>query len=249
MPSIGETLREARMRQRLDIADVEERTKIRAKYLRALENEEFGMLPGPTFVKSFIRTYAEPLGLDPHRWSRSTAPTTTRATRSTSAPSLGPPDARARPAAPGPRIGPGSLLLIALALVVAALVAIGLTSGDDDEPATASAGTNTQPREEPQRTKTERSREAHARDPADRPRDADVRVPRPRRRARPCCSRARSTRRNLQGKRLRLNLGKTDVTLRSTASPCRSSPAPDPVGYDFTPNGTRRVPLGQRPCA
>src|ERR671922_588675 len=66
MPSIGETLREARMRQRLDIADVEMRTKIRAKYLRALENEEFGMLPGPTFVKTFIRTYAELLGLDPH---------------------------------------------------------------------------------------------------------------------------------------------------------------------------------------
>ncbi len=65
MPTIGETLREARMRQRLDIADVEERTKIRAKYLRALENEEFGMLPGPTFVKTFLRTYAEALGLDP----------------------------------------------------------------------------------------------------------------------------------------------------------------------------------------
>ena len=54
------------MRQRLDIADVEQRTKIRAKYLRALENEEFGMLPGPTFVKTFLRTYAEMLGLDPH---------------------------------------------------------------------------------------------------------------------------------------------------------------------------------------
>src|SRR5438067_4963797 len=66
MPSIGETLREARMRQHLDITDVEARTKIRAKYLRALENEDFGMLPGPTFVKSFLRTYAEFLGLDPH---------------------------------------------------------------------------------------------------------------------------------------------------------------------------------------
>ncbi|MBA2631310.1 MAG: helix-turn-helix domain-containing protein, partial [Thermoleophilaceae bacterium] len=54
------------MRQRLDIADVEQRTKIRAKYLRALENEEFSMLPGPTFVKTFLRTYAELLGLDPH---------------------------------------------------------------------------------------------------------------------------------------------------------------------------------------
>src|SRR3954470_19350409 len=55
------------MRQHLDIADVEARTKIRAKYLRALENEEFGMLPGSTFVRTFLRTYAEALGLDPPR--------------------------------------------------------------------------------------------------------------------------------------------------------------------------------------
>src|SRR3954471_18569216 len=64
MPEIGATLREARMRQRLDISDIEMRTKIRAKYLRALENEEWELLPGPTFVKSFLRTYADELGLD-----------------------------------------------------------------------------------------------------------------------------------------------------------------------------------------
>src|ERR671917_542269 len=65
MPEIGATLRETRMRQRIDITDMEVRTKIRAKYLRALENEEWDLLPGPTFVKSFLRTYAEALGLDP----------------------------------------------------------------------------------------------------------------------------------------------------------------------------------------
>jgi cytoskeleton protein RodZ len=64
MPEIGATLREARMRQRIDISDVEAQTKIRAKYLRALENEEWELLPGPTFVKSFLRTYAEYLELD-----------------------------------------------------------------------------------------------------------------------------------------------------------------------------------------
>ena len=53
------------MRQRIDITDMEVRTKIRAKYLRALENEEWDLLPGPTYVKSFLRTYAEALGLDP----------------------------------------------------------------------------------------------------------------------------------------------------------------------------------------
>ena len=66
MPPIGETLRDARMRQKLDIVDVEERTKIRAKYLRALENEEWSSLPGPTYVKTFLRTYAEVVGVDPH---------------------------------------------------------------------------------------------------------------------------------------------------------------------------------------
>ena len=52
------------MRQRIDITEAEADTKIRGKYLRALENEEWALLPGPTFVKSFLRTYADYLGLD-----------------------------------------------------------------------------------------------------------------------------------------------------------------------------------------
>jgi cytoskeleton protein RodZ len=64
MPEIGATLREARMRARIDVSEIEAQTKIRAKYLRALENEEWGLLPGPTFVKSFLRTYAQALDLD-----------------------------------------------------------------------------------------------------------------------------------------------------------------------------------------
>src|SRR5476649_946439 len=64
MPEIGATLREARMRARIDVSEIEAQTKIRAKYLRALENEEWGLLPGPTFVKSFLRTYATALNLD-----------------------------------------------------------------------------------------------------------------------------------------------------------------------------------------
>ena len=64
MPEIGDQLRETRMRNRIDITEVEAATKIRAKYLRALENEEWELLPGPTFVKTFLRTYADYLGLD-----------------------------------------------------------------------------------------------------------------------------------------------------------------------------------------
>src|SRR3954467_10299385 len=64
MPEVGQTLREARMRARIDISEIEAETKIRAKYLRALENEEWDLLPGTTYVKSFLRTYADALGLD-----------------------------------------------------------------------------------------------------------------------------------------------------------------------------------------
>ncbi len=64
MSDIGEALRDARMRNRIDMAQVEAATRIRAKYLRALENEEWDLLPGPTFVKTFLRTYAEYLELD-----------------------------------------------------------------------------------------------------------------------------------------------------------------------------------------
>src|ERR1019366_8758987 len=64
MTDIGAMLREARMREHRDIAEFEERTKIRAKYLRALEDEEWGLLPGYPFTKAFLRTYADMLGLD-----------------------------------------------------------------------------------------------------------------------------------------------------------------------------------------
>jgi cytoskeletal protein RodZ len=61
---IGTSLREARLRQGLDLADVERATKIRPKYLGALEHEQFELLPAQTYVKGFLRTYAEFLGLD-----------------------------------------------------------------------------------------------------------------------------------------------------------------------------------------
>ena len=64
MFEIGNSLREARVRQALDFPEVEQATKIRGKYLRALEDEQFDILPGQTYVKGFLRTYAEYLGLD-----------------------------------------------------------------------------------------------------------------------------------------------------------------------------------------
>jgi hypothetical protein len=61
---IGNSLREARLRQDRDLARAEAETKIRARYLEALEEEDFDQLPGETYIKGFLRTYADYLGLD-----------------------------------------------------------------------------------------------------------------------------------------------------------------------------------------
>ena len=64
MFEIGNSLREARLRQGLDFPEIEQATKIRGKYLRALEEEQFDVLPAQTYVKGFLRSYADFLGLD-----------------------------------------------------------------------------------------------------------------------------------------------------------------------------------------
>src|SRR5204862_51990 len=64
MFEIGSSLREARLRQGLDFPELEQATKIRGKYLHALEEEQFDVLPAQTYVKGFLRSYADYLGLD-----------------------------------------------------------------------------------------------------------------------------------------------------------------------------------------
>ena len=56
--------REARERQGLGYPEIELATKIRAKYIRALEEEDFTAIPGDAYIRGFLRTYAEYLGLD-----------------------------------------------------------------------------------------------------------------------------------------------------------------------------------------
>ena len=64
MFEIGNSLREARLRRDMDFPEAEHGTKIRGKYLRALEDERFELLPSHTYIKGFLRSYAEYLGLD-----------------------------------------------------------------------------------------------------------------------------------------------------------------------------------------
>ena len=233
------------MRQRLDIADVENRTKIRAKYLRALENEEFGMLPGPTFVKTFLRTYAEMLGLDPHALVEEYRAGFEREDEMDQP--FGPPAVAGRDRRHGPRMGPGSLVLVVLVGIVAVLVAIGLASDNDGGADQASA---------PETTPTETKAKAAPKPP--RPRRVSLRVT-PATPTYVCVDRGPGTPvvfentidspQTFRGKRIRVNLGKRDVQLRMNGKTVPVTPGPDPVGFAFTPRGSRELPIGQRPCA
>lgn len=64
MTEIGRTLREARLRRGLELADIAVATKIRAVYLAAFEDECFDVLPARAYAKAFLRTYAQYLGLE-----------------------------------------------------------------------------------------------------------------------------------------------------------------------------------------
>ena len=64
MFEIGYSLRAARERQGISLAEAELATKIRAKYIRALEEEDFETLPADTYARGFLRTYSDYLGLD-----------------------------------------------------------------------------------------------------------------------------------------------------------------------------------------
>ena len=68
MFEIGSSLREARTRRKLELSQIEQDTRIRSKYLAALEDDRFEVLPGPAYTKGFLRTYADYLGLDGQRF-------------------------------------------------------------------------------------------------------------------------------------------------------------------------------------
>jgi cytoskeleton protein RodZ len=130
MPEIGQTLREARMRQRIDVTEAETSTKIRAKYLRALENEEWELLPGPAYVKSFLRTYAEYLGVDARLMveeykQRFERPSTVDLTP------FAPAGSRRGRRGRRPLLGPGIVLVLGLAIVLGALYVLGTRDGDE----------------------------------------------------------------------------------------------------------------------
>lgn len=145
MTEIGNTLREARIRKGLSIKDVESITKIRSRYLEALEEDDFSVLPGPAFVAGFLRTYAGLLKLDAsalvEEYKRNYEPRKTdeqivlRVEPSGSSRSKGKVEGRKRKTR---RIQRGYVFIGVLAVIVVVLLAWFGTNWKGQEPATIS---------------------------------------------------------------------------------------------------------------
>ena len=256
------------MRQKIDVAEVEAATKIRAKYLRALENEEFGLLPGPTFVKTFLRTYAEHLGLDAQLLVEEY-----RVQHEPRGEEIGPinpqPPRRGSRGgaggARGPRIGPpgpGAVFAFVVVLLLAVILVLGFTGEEDEgDP----AGDTTEQARDP-----DRDREAEARQRRRERREARERRERRERRSRVVQLRlvpaeptyacvvdgdgeqlfggTLSESESLRARRMRINLGRTSVRVTVNGDRLRIPASSDPVGYDLRPGRKPRpIPVGQRP--
>jgi cytoskeleton protein RodZ len=251
VPSIGETLREARMRQRLDITDVEAQTKIRAKYLRALENEDFGMLPGATFVKSFLRTYAEFLGLDPHLLVEEYRARHDPRDESELTPFARPSSGRQRRRPPR---RPAWLPLAgAVIAILALLLVLGLTGGSSEDSSSSTTTTPTQTTAK----KAKKKAAARPKRRARRPRTVKLRIV-PEGPTYVCVDKGVGTTVVYEGtlagpkswnaRHLRINLGRRGVRITVNGKRVAVPAGSDPIGFDFRPTSTR-VLTGPRPCA
>ncbi len=134
------------MRARIDIGEVETSTKIRAKYLRAIENEEWDLLPGPVYARSFLRTYGDFLGLD----SRMLVDEFRRQYEGPSDHDLRPIRPRERErAARGPLLPSWAVIGMVLVAVIVALYFIGIHNSSNNKPAPTTGTQATRPRRHP----------------------------------------------------------------------------------------------------
>lgn len=141
---VGNKLRETRTRRKLTLQEVEAATKIRARYLQAIENEDWEQLPGDTYARAFIRTYGALLGLDGDRLAEDQRRLQGAARPGERLPRVDPRPRRvARKRRSGPRVSPRLVAALVTALVVAALLVVGLSAGGSDD------GNGNSPKPEP----------------------------------------------------------------------------------------------------
>jgi cytoskeleton protein RodZ len=249
MADIGATLREARMRAHIDITEVETRTKIRAKYLRAMENEEWDLLPGEVYVKSFLRTYGEFLGLDTRQLIDDFKRRYERPTDHELRPIT--PLGRERPPR-GPLIPPWAVIVAVLAVVVVALYFVGNSTNSKNTP-TARVRTSVPPHQ----TRPRR----HSTKPPTAPKPTTVKLQLVPTGALYVCLVDGTGKKLIPGEifsagqtvptetapKLLLTLGNAAVKLKANGETIDVAPSSTSIGFLFEPGGHRSLPPSRQP--
>ena len=251
MPEIGETLREARMRRRIDMAEVETATKIRAKYLRALESEEWELLPGPTFVKTFLRTYAEYLELDARLLVEEYKQRCERPAGMDITPLNLRKQRRRRRVAP--RIGPGLVVVLGVLGLLVALYLLGVSGNGDEKEPPAAVATAT-----PAKAKTKKKKAEKRQAPAKPMRVSIVATGQVyvcledstgRAIVDKATLEAGQKTRTFRGKRFKVTFGTAAARIRQNGKDYRVATSKDPVGYELrSGRRPRRITTGLAGC-
>ena len=234
------------MRRRIDMTEVEAATKIRAKYLRALENEEWDLLPGPTFVKTFLRTYAEYLELDPRMLVEEYRQRYERPSTQDLTP-FGPGMGGRRRQRPRRSLGPLVVVLGGVVVLLVALYLLGVVWGDtppeDEGPAVVSTATPTATATPAKTAKPKKTKKK-----ASPPARASLRLTAKGARVYVCLIDAtgkavvngeylepgKSTK-TFRSQRFRVNLGNSSVTLRVGGKSYPAENTGKPIGYEVRP--------------
>ena len=261
MAEIGATLRAARMSARIDVSEIEAQTKIRAKYLRALENEEWDLLPGPTFVRSFLRTYAQALGLDAKALVEEYRLNYERPSEAALEPIVSTPSSSPARARVPSRPSRGYMALVAIVGVVIVLLVIGLLSKGGGSPSHTTAA------------RRRRRRRTTSTPPRTGGGPGTPRVPRPPHRTWSRCRcdpsaavyvclindddgdklipglelQPGTSTPTFHSKHFTITLGNSSVTMFVDGTPRTVPPSSEAIGYSITKAGRQRLKSGELP--
>jgi cytoskeleton protein RodZ len=267
---IGQSLREARSALGLDLEELEKRTKIRARYLSALEEERWDALPGSAYTRAFLRTYAQFLGLDgellveeyrrvhepPEEEAAPEQLPSVGAKRTLRLPSL--PEELRLPDLPRevrlpslprelPRPGPGMTVALAVVALLGIILVIGLVAGSDEEGGEVPAPAETAPEEEAateEPTRVALTLETTGTVWVCLVDDEGVPVVQGETLFAP------EERGPFRARAFEITLGNGQIRLTANDEPISIPAAAEPLGYRITPEATRELAPGERPtCA
>jgi cytoskeleton protein RodZ len=260
MAEIGATLRAARMSARIDVSEIEAQTKIRAKYLRALENEEWDLLPGPTFVRSFLRTYAQALDLDAKALVEEYRLNYERPSEAALEPIVSTPSSRpVRARIPSSRPSRGYMALVGIVSVVIVLLVIGLLSEGGGSPSDTASTPTVQTHDKHARTHGRGA--GHASHPTSQATRIVALSLRPSAAVYVCLINDDTGSKLIPGlelqpgtstptfhsKHFTITLGNSSVTMFVDGTPRTVPPSGEAIGYSVTKAGRRRLKAGELP--